>query len=403
MRIIHLVDHFQPFLGYQETYLPLEQTRTGETVLVATSNRYTREVRKLTNSKTLPTGPMIEREIHVHRLPVYLETPTQASYVWMKGLEGVISSFRPEIVHCHGVLSISSFQIASLKSKYGFKLLLDNHNSFLNIYKQSSKRPTIILKQIFHKGLAAIVGRRVLAAADAIVAIGEPERDFLYWLFRRRCPDVPIIRLGADHEQFIYKPDSCREIRDSVGWAHPNLIVLGHAGALRPGKELEQMLRAGQRLGALKERLRLLLVGSITDEYKASLYRLSDRLGYKKDQLHFTGHIPVEKLPDYLSAMDIAVWPGDISITIIEAMSVSLPVITTRTEYTETIVETYGAGILTQRGDMNDLANALRTLVSSPEMRKSMSEKARFAVETDLNWKSISKSFLELYHKLIIS
>jgi len=40
MRIIHLIDYFQPKLGYQETYLALAHLRLGHHVTVITSDRH---------------------------------------------------------------------------------------------------------------------------------------------------------------------------------------------------------------------------------------------------------------------------------------------------------------------------------------------------------------------------
>ena len=40
MKIIHVVDYFQPILGYQEVFLAKEQAKLGHDVVVITSDRY---------------------------------------------------------------------------------------------------------------------------------------------------------------------------------------------------------------------------------------------------------------------------------------------------------------------------------------------------------------------------
>jgi hypothetical protein len=40
MKIIHVIDYFQPQLGYQETFLAKEQAKQGHEVYVLTSDRY---------------------------------------------------------------------------------------------------------------------------------------------------------------------------------------------------------------------------------------------------------------------------------------------------------------------------------------------------------------------------
>ena len=40
MKIVHLIDYFQPSIGYQETFLARHQQKSGHDVLVVTSDRY---------------------------------------------------------------------------------------------------------------------------------------------------------------------------------------------------------------------------------------------------------------------------------------------------------------------------------------------------------------------------
>jgi hypothetical protein len=40
MKIVHIVDYFQPVLGYQEAFLAKEHAKLGHEVFVITSDRY---------------------------------------------------------------------------------------------------------------------------------------------------------------------------------------------------------------------------------------------------------------------------------------------------------------------------------------------------------------------------
>ena len=95
--------------------------------------------------------------------------------------------------------------------------------------------------------------------------------------------------------------------------------------------------------------------------------------------------------------MDVAVWPGDISNTALEAMAIGLPVVACRTPYTEAIIEKYGAGELFNRSDMEGLGRALHLVVDHTARRLDMAARARAAVVTDLNWHRIAAQFIELY------
>ena len=399
MKIAHITDHYQPWLGYQETYLPLEQKRQGHDVCVITSDRYTRDAGSISGSRITDVGLKEELGVKVYRLPVYFETPTNASYVFMRGLSNALVKFSPNVVHCHGFLSITSFQAAYYRNRLGYKLLLDNHNSFYNLYKPNTNWYQKQTKNFIYRLNAATYGQYILANANSIVAIGEPEKDFLKWVFGKSCPDIPIIRLGADTERFRFDPVERRRIREAFEWIGEDLIVLGHAGTLRPSKRFDLLLRACAGLSNYRDSLRFILIGSISSSYQTELNKLADELGFA-NQLIFTGHISIEDLPNYLNALDIAVWPGDISVTAIEAMSVGLPVVAVRTPYTEQIIENHQAGLLFTGGNSHDLMSSIEMLIREPSLRLDMSNNALKAVNDELNWQSIAVQFLELYGRM---
>jgi len=398
MKIVHLTDHYQPWLGYQETYLPLEQQRLGHDVQVITSNRYTYDAGSISGSRITNTGVSVEYGIKVYRLPVLVETPTNAGYIVFQGLSKTFRELAPEIVHCHGFLSITSLQAAMNKKRVGYKLLIDNHNSFYNLYKPNTPGYIKQLKHLIYRINAATYGQYILANADSIVAIGEPEKDFLQWTFGKSCPDIPIIRLGADKRRFRRNSEQRNIIRHEFGWTDDN-IVIGHAGTLRPTKRLDLLLQACAGLGNYRDRLRLLLIGSITSSFQAELEKLAGEFGLS-DQVQFTGHMSIEELPYYLSALDIAVWPGDISITAIEAMAIGLPIIAVRTTYTEHIIENHNAGLLFPGDDPLALMSSLEQIIANPSLRLNMANNALQAVEKELNWESIAAQFIELYARM---
>lgn len=395
MRIVHVIDHFQPWMGYQETYLAREQARQGHDVTVVTSNRYGKVAGDLAGQHAVDTGRRVEEGIDVVRLPVVFETPTGAGYVWMRGLSMTLAGLRPDAVHCHGVLTFTALQVAWAKRHVGFRLIYDNHMADFNVYSPTDGSLKGRAKRIVYPGLGRLASPLVLRRADAIVAIGEPERAFIQWLFGRRCPEVPIVRLGADSGLFTFQPEGRARLRWEQGWSDAD-VVLGHAGTVRRSKGIDRLIRAAGQLVAEGLPVRVSIVGRIDAEHRAELdaevatQGLAGRVVFKR-------FVAVESLPEYLSAMDVAVWPGDISNTAIEAMSIGLPVVAARTPYTESVIEQHGAGILFDPSEDGQLVNALGPLVRDPDYRRTVAGHAREAVERELNWPSIAGQFVELY------
>ena len=97
-----------------------------------------------------------------------------------------------------------------------------------------------------------------------------------------------------------------------------------------------------------------------------------------KDRITFTSFIPYHNMPDYLSLCDIAiipsVWDEPFGLSIVEAMAMGLPVITTRRGGIPEIVTDKNAILLeTDESFIENLAAAILNLYQHPEKRKQMS------------------------------
>lgn len=396
MRIAHVIDHFQPQMGYQEVYLAREQARLGHEVVVVTSNRLAHVAEHLPGGRIVPAGRSEEIPgVQVVRLPVAVETPTVYAYVWMPRLPAVLRELAPDLVHCHNVFSWTAVQVGWAKRSLGFGLVYDNHMAAFNTYWPFEPRWRRTVKQLVYPALGRLMSPIVLRAADALTALGEPERDFVVQLFGARCLPVPIVRLGADSEQFRFRPEGRARVRSEKGYQAAE-VVLGHSGAVRPSKGVDVLIRAAGTLLEQDVPVRVLVTGKGEPDYLAHLEEVARQVGLG-DRLGLQGFVPVEDLPDYLSAMDIGVWPGDMSITVIEAMAVGLPVVARRSAYTEAVIECHGAGALFDGSDPARAARAILPLARDQALRSSRGTQARQAVEEHLNWTSIARQFLDLY------
>ncbi len=401
MKIVHLVDHFHPWMGYQETYLAKRHTEMGNDVLVITANRYGRKPGSILGTREASTGLHEEEGIKVRRLPVAFELPTFWAYSWLKGLRQALADFSPDIVHCHEILSFSHVRAAMMRKRLGYRMIVDNHSAQFNVFYPDESRPKKVLKTVFQQGAARSFGRIMLREVDAVVAIGEPEREFVSWLFGPFAPEhVSIIRLGADRRRFSFRADARTEIRRANRW-DADTVVLGHAGTITPEKGIGELLAALTQLPAdLRSRAQVHLIGKIADDYLPRLEADIVAQGLL-NQVMITEFVPADELANYMSAWDVAVWPGDISNTAIEAMAAGRPVIACRTPYTEYMIERYDAGLLVPRDDTNALAQALARLIDDDSVRLQKGKNARQAVDSDLNWDRIADQFIDLYEEIL--
>ena len=395
MRIVHVIDHFQPWMGYQETYLAREQVKQGHQVTVVTSDRLATVAADADGNRKVPAGRETIDGVDVIRLPVRFELPTGAAYVWMRGLHETLTELKPDAVHAHGVMTFTAVQIARSKPTLGFRLVYDSHMADFNVFSAGKRSIKGSMQRLAYPVLGRLASLWVLRQADSIVAIGEPERAFIQQLFGRRCPAIPIVRLGADSEHFTCRPDVRAALREQHGWTDQD-IVLGHAGTIRRSKAIDALIHSAWALSAAGHQVRVFIVGRIDAGLRGELQAEVERLRLE-GRVVFQEFVSVDDLPGYLSAMDIAVWPGDISNTAIEAMAIGLPVVAARTPYTESIVEQHGAGVLFQLGDQDQLTKAIEPLVKDTAYRQSVSRQAREAVDRELNWAGIARQFVDLY------
>ena len=154
MRIIHLIDYFQPKIGYQETFLAREQINLGHNVFVVTSDRfypfpeYNSTYSKILGNRITGAKESIEEGIQTIRLPTF-EIPG-STLLLLKGLKNKIANHNPDVIHCHGVFSLLSLHAARLKPILKYKLIYDTHASHFNTDFTSSI-PKKIYLNIYNK------------------------------------------------------------------------------------------------------------------------------------------------------------------------------------------------------------------------------------------------------------
>ncbi|MGD8760447.1 MAG: hypothetical protein PVJ07_09370, partial [Anaerolineales bacterium] len=95
MRIVHVIDYYQPKMGYQETFLALEHKKLGHEVHVVTSDRYHPRPHYAATWQPV-LGPRLQQAgvsddagITIHRLEPAFEFGTR---IWLKQLEPTLLS-----------------------------------------------------------------------------------------------------------------------------------------------------------------------------------------------------------------------------------------------------------------------------------------------------------------------
>lgn len=170
------------------------------------------------------------------------------------------------------------------------------------------------------------------------------------------------------------------------------------AGRLAAQKRVEDLLAALDLLRHVRPQLRTLIVGD--GPRRAALLGRADafRLG---EAVRFLGHR--DDVPRLLAAADLLVLPSDyegLPNVVLEAMSMSKPVVATSAPGTTEVVADGVTGVLVPRRSPTELARAIRSLVDDPALGRRLGEAGRARVEAEFRAEMMVDRFASLYEEL---
>lgn len=390
MRIIHIQDYYTANFGYQETFIMKIQSLAGHEVHMITSNVIPN---KILNYKPYSKDSIfssnfeplfVPNNIFFHRLANNYRLLNYTHRLWLSDLERVVESLKPDLVHVHGMQSITSYRIARhaiVKPRF-FKLIFDSHAAEFN-----SNR---LFSGLFYRFYRRHLSHLYIDASDSIIAIDKWSKQFLI----NRCgisdKHISIIPLGADHQLFKYSDVYRNEVRKSLKISEHDPVFI-YTGKISADKGTHLLIKAMSILDQLLPSSILLILGSGDQSYiellKSYIFHLKNCKVFIYPMVHNT------VLPRFYSAADISIWPLQISIGTFEAQSCGLPLIVANTpELLDRISD--GNGISYVAGNFYDLADKMAWLFKNVEIRTSMSGAGRAAIENRYNWQSITNQFM---------
>lgn len=376
MRIMHVVNFFDPRLGYSEYYLAKKQAEMGFDVCVVSS-----DYSLLDNEKLFP-GLKKLSNIDVFNIKSICKFRGNVLVFNPLTLKNLVENFYPDCIHCHDLVSPFTFQVLMLKRYYCYKVFCDTMTGispltsiFLVTFRQFFKFMTIkIIDKLF-------VNNRAV-------------EEFLVSSLKIPSSKIQFIPLGADSE--LFKPDPIQRdnTRKLLG-LRPDDVVVIYTGKFLPDKRINDLLLASKSIIQEKKNFKVLLVGYGPLSYTKRLKLFIKELGIENNVLiHKAVHR--EALPSFFNAADIAVWPGSFSISIVEAMACNLPIAIAKSDWTSHYLE-YENGYSFKVGDIDGLRSILLKLVNDPELRKTMGTRSRKLVEDKLNWNVIAMAYINAY------
>lgn len=239
--------------------------------------------------------------------------------------------------------------------------------------------------------LARIFTRFLYSHSSALIVPSDSISDHLTWE-KIMTPRV-IIHLGTDTEQFKpINPEMRKERRKQLGFEDED-IILGYHGRISREKDIETLLRAFVKLRKDRENLKFLVVGSGVKEIERKL----------KNQPGLVFIPAVSNVEYYLPLMDIYCLPSlteTTSLSVLEAMSCELPVISTPVGFVKDYIKPKETGMFFKKKDSFALALAIGELMDDPDIRNKLGTNARLMVKKYFNWDLTADKLTEFFKNL---
>jgi glycosyltransferase involved in cell wall biosynthesis len=391
MRIVFVEEFFSEKMGYSENCLPKALALLGHEVHVIASNlqcygnlpNYEEIYGGFLGPAAQPVGTKQMDGFLLHRLPHKL----WFGRVSVSGLISKITKLNPEIVHVSNCLSISAMKLALLSVLFKYKLFTGCHQS-LCITQPYLHQKGLSLNKVIYFITRSIPGWIIGLFINKCVAV-TPDCAFVaHKYYKIKNDKITVISLGVDTNLFTPVDDESkqqqrRKIRTSFN-INDNDIVCVYTGRLTKVKGPVILAQAIVRLQQQGLSYKAIFIGD--GEEKSELV--------KHPGCFVIPFIPYYDLPQYYQAADIAVWPKQVTISMLDAAACGIPLVVSDLMGEPDRVK--GSGEFYKDGDVADLVNVLKRL-GNVKIREELGANGRLNMLMRFSWINLAKDFLSNY------
>jgi glycosyltransferase involved in cell wall biosynthesis len=317
--------------------------------------------------------------------------------------------------------------------------VISNLQSILQLVKLIKKEQYDIVH--VHTPIAAVLGRIAakIAGVKKIIytAHGFPFHDrssswqyFFYFTIEKLCAPLTDLILTQNHEDVaiaqksgLCSPDKIRylgngididrfkprlgleqktQLRQSLGIPDSANLIVGMVGRLNRKKGSSYLIEAVAKLITQFPNLHILIIGgevnSDPDPFQKQLVEKINQLNLQ-DRVTLTGYR--SDTPELLSLLDIFTLPTftheGLPRSILEAMSMELPVVTTDIRGCREAVVHEKTGLIVPPQDSDRLADALAKLLADDALRQKFGKAGRQSVEAEYDERIVFERLKNFY------
>ncbi|MFA5134747.1 MAG: glycosyltransferase family 4 protein [Patescibacteria group bacterium] len=378
MKIVHIIGFYQPEFGYQEYYLSKRQKENGHDVYLLTSDylypfkdigRMLKDIGSTETGRKRKPGSYDIDGVKVFRFKSFFR---YGDFILARGIKKKLGEIRPDIVYAHEAKQGLPLFAAKYKKTFGYKLIYNHHDFYHTIRNHALWKK--LLRYVDYFWFRIFLVRWALSKADAIISPVDEITSFLINRHHIEPSKIKSFPLGVETQLFMRSGKDRNALRKKYSIAEDETVLL-FSGRIESRKNIELLIETFSQLRK-QFPLKLFIIGSGDKAYFEKLNQMVLQKGLKKD-IFFTGFTKKADLTKFFSAADIAVWPGNNSISIMEAMSCSLPIVIVDLQLG--YLASHNNGFTFKDGDAEGFAEIIKKIIIDKNLRKRMSENSRKA------------------------
>lgn len=381
MKIARTYSNFQIDLKYTEHYLARELKKKGHHTTFITSDKYLKAWKPYLKNLN-KAGYYQYKDYDVFRLES-VSFFEKAIFINIKKLKNILFKSNFDIFHLYGLGTFTTMLVLwsyVFFRKKSIPIIISDHGD-----TRTHSREGILanLYYLFFRIQLTFFKSRI----NKIVTFSNVGVDLLSNRFKFSESKFKIIPLGYDQDNYKYSPDLKNTSRH---------FIIGYAGKLAPSKRIDFLIDSINEL-KIKNEIKLIIVGyNKEDKYSQHLLDLSKKVNF---EIEFRPFANSEKLAEFYNYIDLAVYPGGVSITTIEASGCGVPVIIYKSILgLEERVEFERGKLFETKSELQSHINYYYNLYLNNNINN---ENISSKTKEHFSWEKISKEYYKLYKEAI--
>jgi glycosyltransferase involved in cell wall biosynthesis len=275
----------------------------------------------------------------------------------------IVMTFRPHIMHCHGLATLAHGVFAKLLLRSHFVITIHNMTEALLIQKLP------VLKYL-------------LKYSDRIICVSDPIRQQLVNCIQP--PKLEVITTGFDPHMF----------KDENRKRNEQIVAVGY---LKWQKNYACMIDAMADVLSKFNRYRLLIIGDGPERAKVEAKIRQWNLGR---QVHLLGNLPQDEIAKHLNESRLFIMSSIVEgypKALLEAIACGTPAVVTTACNAEEIIQRVGMSV--EPGNSRALAQAVETLLVDDDRWRKLARNTTELAQ-DYRWDVISNKVFNVYRSL---